>query len=490
MAIACILAGCAKPAVSFPTVSMQSEAKAAGASGAYDTNGDGKADYFTFANATGRIDRIGYDVRKGPSTRPGRPDEIVDLDKLPFSQCRHLVLILDGFGYDVVKKFYDQGNLRYCNPPSRVIAPYPTLTDLSIEDEFGLPPCRAFEAKYFDHATNEFVGGAGDYMKAANMPYDRLLDYRASILWDAIGYVYPWPVFNKEINDSFCKFASSHSSEFVAYYVSSAGVGTAQGAEGQIKCLQRVEQLVNQVMCQTHGKTKITIFADHGHSYTVETMIPFNKLLAAKGWRMADSLTKPNDVVYVQFGLETYASFNSRQPEKLACDLVTITGVELASYAQGQSVVVLDSKGGKAIVHKNGDRYRYEIVSGDPLGLTGVLAGLKADSEGMYSGDALFAATVMNEYPDPLARLWRAHFGLAQHTPDVIVSLDNAHMAGAEGFAGAVKVASTHGSLNRDNSTTFIMSSIAPLPPAMRSKDVPENMKKVTGQKFPLRDPK
>lgn len=480
------LAGCiGKPAVSFPTQSLDSAAKAVGASGAYDTDGDGKADYFTFTNAAGRIDRIAYDT-----TGRQKPTEFIQLDQLPASRCRHLVLILDGFGYDVVKKFYDEGHLRYCNEPSRVIAPYPTLTDLSLEDALGFIPCRAFEAQYFDHAANKLVGGANDYLNSVNMPYDRLLDYRASMFWDAISYVAPWPVFGKEINDSFRNFCKSPLPEFLAYYVSSAGVGTAQGADGQVKCLERVEQLVQQAMWQTRGLTKITILADHGHSYHPATMLPFADLLTKKGWHMSDSLHKPTDVVHVQFGLETYASFNSLQPEKLAADLVTLKGVDLASYSQGKSVVVLDARGGKAVVHQKEGKYRYEIITGDPLRLKDILAKLTPDADGMYAGPDLFSATVTHDYPDPLARLWRAHFALAKNAPDVIVSLEDAYMSGAATFAGAVKIASTHGSLNRTNSTTFIMSSIAPLPPAFRSADIPANMKTLTGNRFPLRDPK
>ena len=72
-------------------------------------------------------------------------------------------------------------------------------------------------------------------------------------------------------------------------------------------------------------------------------------------------------------------------------------------------------------------------------------------------------------------------------TPDVIVSLADECISGAAAFGGSVKVASTHGSLNRANSTTFIMSSLGPLPPLMRSADIPAAMAKVLGRSWPMK---
>ena len=52
--------GCRKP-VHFPGESVVEVARALDAVGAYDTDRDSKADFFAYANAAGRIDRIAYD---------------------------------------------------------------------------------------------------------------------------------------------------------------------------------------------------------------------------------------------------------------------------------------------------------------------------------------------------------------------------------------------------------------------------------------------
>ncbi|MHC4294304.1 MAG: hypothetical protein ACYSTL_01820 [Planctomycetota bacterium] len=473
-------AGCRKP-VHFPANSNSELAAAVKATGAYDANGDGKVEFFTYADAAGRIDRIAYDV-----TGDEEPDEIVSLDAIAFASARHLVLILDGLAYDLVREHYDAGNLRMFYPPSRVVAPYPSMTDPCIQDALAGMPCRAVEARYFDRRDNRIRGGQSDYLAGKNEPYNRIMQYRAGTLWDAIGYIDPWAVFGKEINDAKRIFDRAETVEMLAYFVSSAGMGTQFGADGQKRCLERVEQFVNQVLWETRGLTKVTLLSDHGHSYTPGKRIDFTRHLREKNWRVAGSLRDEKDVVPIEFGLVTFAGFATRDPEALAAELTGVEGVELASYIDGESVVVLSPGGQRAVIRRKGNRYIYQPATGDPLKLKDILASLEAGPDGTYDPDELLEATLTGEYPAPLQRLWRAHFALVENPPDVIVSLSDGYYAGMASFAGSVKVASTHGSLNYTNSVTFIMSTAGALPPYMRSGDIPAHMKALSGADFPM----
>ena len=474
-------AGCRKP-VHFPVTSLTEQASAAAAYRAYDTDEDGKADFFMFANDAGRVSGIGYAGEEG-----ARCEEKIDLDAIDADQCRHLVLILDGVGYDLVKQYYDVGRLRVFHRPSRVVAPYPTLTDLSLVDALGLEPCRGFEAKYFDRQANRIAGGSADYLAGKNEPYNELLQYRADMIWDAIGYIAPRSVFGKEVNDAKRLFDRDETREVLAYFVSSAGVSTAEGAAGQLACLERIEQFVNQVLQETRGRTKVTLLADHGHTYTPAKRIPLEAHLKDNGWRLTDRPTREKDVAYIRFGLETYAAFATSEPAALAGDLVGCEGVALASFARGQEVVVLTPGGARAVIREKDGRYAYAPAGGDPLKLKGVLAKLQADKAGYYGADELLAATVTHVYPTPLQRLWRAHFSLAGNRPDVIVSLDDWFYSGSKGLGRMVDIASTHGGLNYANSVTFIMSTAGALPAAMRSADIPRHMSKLFGVPWPTR---
>ena len=368
-----------------------------------------------------------------------------------------------------------------------MVAPYPSMTDLGISDALAYVPAAAFQARYYDRDANETVGGNMAYLAGKNSPSNRLMQFRAPALWDAAAYVAAWPVFSGEINATKDRFDENATREVVTYSVGSAGMGTRQGADGQHRCLRRLEQLVNEVIWQTRGRTKVTLLSDHGHSYTPSTLIDLEKHLAKRGWRIRNSLDDDKTAVWIRFGLVTYADFATRRPKALATDLVAIDGVELASYARGRTVILLGRDGAKAVISRKRSSYKYAPVSGDPLKLNRILATVPADAEGFRTADALLAATARHEYPAPLQRLWRAHFALTSNRPDVIASLEDRFFSGDDGLTHFLDVASTHGSLNNSNSMAFIMSTAGPLPPLMRSADIPRNMQALTGNPFPMR---
>ena len=79
---------------------------------------------------------------------------------------------------------------------------------------------------------------------------------------------------------------------------------------------------------------------------------------------------------------------------------------------------------------------------------------------------------------------------LAENPPDVIANLRDGACYGSRFFHVMIgKVASTHGSLNRINSTTFALTMLGELPPAMRSHDVLPALEALRSEpKAPARD--
>jgi len=475
---AAAMAGCRPPAVTFPAEPLSVDPNAV----TYDTDGDGKSDCFFLLDSTGRATRLGI-VRSGDD----KGERIVDLDKLPINDCRHVVIILDGVGYDLLKDFYQAGHLRLFHPPSRVVATYPALTDLCFEDFLGLEPVKGMEARYYDRAKNRIVGGSANYLDADEMPYNRVLNYRADTIMDALCYIYPSSVFHKELNDAKRLVEKNLTREVLVYFVSSAGLGTKNAAEGHREALVGVERLVNQILRETRGRCKFTLLSDHGHTYTPGKRIDMEGHLKARGWNVSDRIKSDRDVAYVRFGLVTYLSLSGRRPAEIAADAVTCKGAELASYAEADHVVVLDSTGGRAVISRKTNRYSYQPGPGDPLELKDILPKLRADADGYYDADDMLAATATHLYPAPLERLWRAHFALVENPPDVIVSLADNYYSGSRCLGRFTKVASTHGGLNYRNSMTFIMTTTGKLPPVMRSRDIPANMTRLTGLPWPLR---
>jgi hypothetical protein len=481
-------AGCAGP-LRFPDKPLAAQETAAGLMQAYDADADGRADYFTVRDADGRIAGIGYDT-KGEGT----PTDFVGLDKVPLASCRHVILILDGIGYETVEAMRQEGRLRLFYPPGRVISTFPAMTDLVLADVFRCGVCAGYEAVHYDREKKGIVGGDSDYMSFKNEAWAKDIAYRAGALLDPLSYLYPGWAFETELGDFRKVLDRWNPSDVAAYFVSTAGLGTRQGLKGQRRVLEAVDRMAEELVWKTRGKVKVTVLSDHGHTLVQCERVDFRPYLRERGWRVVDRLEKPRDVAPIEYGTVTYASFATNDRAGLAATLAEHPGVDLAAYPEGDRVGV-EKKGGRAWVERSGSRYRYTAAAGDPLELTPIIEKMKADkvidADGFADDRVWFERTLEHKYPDALDRLWRAFNGLVENAPDVVASLKGAYCAGAASRAFWMpKVASTHGDLARKSSTAFIMSTIGPvLPPGVgaRHRDLPAILENLTGRPWPLK---
>jgi len=481
--IAFLVAGCGGP-LRFPSAPLAEKETHLGLVQAYDTDGDKRADYFTTQGPDGRIDRIGYDT-----TGDGAADSFVRLDDIPFADCRHVVIVLDGFPYDLVKTFRDKGRLRLFYPPARVISTYPAMTDLALAEVFVSPKPLGFESLYYDHRANRLAGGNSDYLALKNEAWARVVDYRAATLLDPIAYIYPHYIFDRELEDFARLVARRDRRHVIGYFVSTAGLATRDGARGIEKALDAVDRLSHQLVAESRGLVKITVLADHGHTLARSERIDFRKFLRDKGWRITDRLTGPRDIAPVEYGLITYASFAAHDRPALAADLLEHDGVRLTVYQEGDALVVR-TRDSEARIERRDDRYRYRASAGDPLELAPILERLKAegkvDADGFVADRDLFLATADHAYPDAADRLWRAFSAAAENVPDVIADLADGYYAGAAARAAWFdSAASTHGDLGRMSSTTFILSTVGPLAGPLRIRDIPPALERLTGEPWP-----
>ncbi len=487
LAIALVTAaGCSSP-LRFPAAAIRTLATDAGLVRAYDTDGDRRPDYFTTQDEGGRIILIAYDT-----TGHGEADAFIRLDDLPISACRHVIIILDGVGYETVEAFRREGGLRLFHPPVRLISTFPAMTDLALADAFRTVPCVGYEVVYFDRRANRLVGGDADYLSMKNEAWAKDMAYRAGTIWDALAYIFPGAVFNHELSDFEKVFDRRDRIEVPAYFVATAGLGTRLGSEGQRRVLETLDRLAEELVWRTGGLVKVTVLSDHGHALVRAARVDFRSYLRGQGWRAADRLEGPRDVAVIEYGLVTYAAFAARDRPALAATLIEHPAVDLVTYPEGEAVVV-ERPGAKAVVERRAGRYRYRPLQGDPLELAPIIEKMAAekllDADGFAEDAAWFARTLTHKYPDCLDRLWRAFNGLVENPPDVIASLKDGYFAGlASRAAWLPYVASTHGDLGRKSSTAFIMSTAGPLMPAgtgARHRDVPAIMQRLEGREWP-----
>jgi len=477
--------GCAGP-LRFPAEPLDVTAADTGERLAYDTDADGEADYVAVANEAGRITRIGY----APSG--GEPEALVDLDAVPAARCRHVVLILDGIGYETVRAYREAGHLRLFHPPARVISTFPAMTDLALADVFRSVRPLGYEARYFDHRANRMAGGDGDYLALLNEDWVRCTDYRASALMDPLSYLFPQHYFKEEMKALVDLLARRDRPVVVAYLVSTAGLGTKHLRQGQREILRALDRLAHQLVWQSRGLVKVTVFSDHGHQLVPAEWIDFRTFLRQRGWRVTERLERPKDVVVIDYGLVTYASFATRDRAGLAEALLEREGVDLVAYPAHEAVAVRSDEG-MARIERRGGRYRYVPETGDPLRLADVVEQARddglAEADGFLDGRAWLRLTYRHTYPDAVVRLWRAFHGLSEHVPDVIASLSDGYSAGLPSRAARFpEGASTHGDLGRKSSTAFVMSTAGPIPESarpLRARDLPAVLPGLLGRPWP-----
>jgi hypothetical protein len=438
---------------------------------AFDMNHDGRPDFWEYQPADGRIRALAYAT---PGT--DEPGPRIELDDIPVNECPHLLIGLDGVPFEVVDDVWRQGHLRLFRPPTRVVCCFPSMTDLAYADLFHDGPCLGYQALYFDHQANRRSNGDAVYLKGGNSPWLADVDYRCSLWWDALVYLSPQAVFHHELAGMRRAFQTVADGEAWAYSVGTAALGTRGGRPAMERYLQEIDAFCQQIVYERKGRVRITLTADHGHDLVANRLVSFDGVLKAGGYHSARALHGPRDVVTVAYGLVTYADFATQDPAGVAQCLLQHEDVEFACYPAGNALVVR-SRTGEARITKGSSGFVYEPTGEDPLRLAPIIEQLRRAGQvspaGEIVGDALFQATLDHYYPDPLARLWAAFHELVDNPPDLIVNLRDGACHGAKFFYAMIgKPASTHGALNRRNSTTFVLTTLGALPPALRTREV------------------
>ncbi len=438
---------------------------------AFEVRRDGGPAFWQYQQADGRTHAIAYAL---PDT--SAPGPRIDLDAIPPSECPHLLIVLDGVPFELVEELRQEGRFRLFHPPARVICCYPAMTDLALSELFGTGPCLGFQALFYDRRANRMSDGNAVYLSGRNSPWLAEMDYRCSLWWDAKVYLDPQAVFRHELAGILRTLQPVQQGEVRAYSVGTAGLGTRGGRPAILRYLAELDDLCERLVYERQGRIKITLTADHGHNLVENRRVSFSRLLRDGGYRPARSLRGPRDVVTVSYGLVTYADFATHDPAGVAQCLLHHEDAEFACYPAAGALLVR-SRAGEARITRTTRGFTYEATSGDPLLLAPVIERLRAagkvSAAGEIDEDALFHATVDHVYPDPLARLWGAFHEVAENPPDLIVNLRDGACHGSAFFHAMLgTVVSTHGSLNRLNSTTFAMTMLGELPPALRTREV------------------
>ena len=131
---------------------------------------------------------------------------------------------------------------------------------------------------------------------------------------------------------------------------------------------------------------------------------------------------------------------------------------------------------GKAKIGRRGDRYSYQMIDGDPLGLAQALKKLddyeNLDADGFADDDLWLDAMEGNAYPDILRRATDAMTNHVVNRPDVILSLKEGFCYGNGAFGKMIDLLGTHGSASATQSLGMVISTAEPLPDYVRGSNL------------------
>jgi hypothetical protein len=406
----------------------------------------------------------------------------------PATTKRHIIILVDGVGFGTIQRMRAEGRFKMFREPARMIAPFPSLTNVSIASILApagaeLPP--AYEDDYYDVAQNKMSGGLLDRFNQARFihgSYRELFDYHPSAIKSGLGYALPpFSTYLESMTDLVMfkrKLRASREPVYLAYCGATDTLAHLGGDRMLRSFMAKLDDLVSDLVRESNGQLDVTIFSDHGNDYRKYKRSGLKDPLRRAGFNLDSKIKDDHSVVMPQFGLIGCATLFTR-PEnepRVAAATAAVKGVDLAAYEKEGIVYLVARDGARAIIERRGDRYRYLAQSGDPLSLKPIIADLtnrgRADADGFIADIDWFAATTETSRPDSIRRIYDGLTAAVQNRANVIVNFEDGYYTGSALMDVFAMLLATHGNLGRGESLGFVITTTRDLPSYVRAADL------------------
>lgn len=362
--------------------------------------------------------------------------------------ARTVVLAIDAIPYELFAGLQREGRFRAFFPASRLVAPFPSLTNLGFTAILRTPPPRGYEDLYFDPERDAFVGGVwdrltGEYKGIA--PFHEAFDWEEPRLWGAFVFYLPDRVREaellriEEILTGHARSDAGDDAELVLYMGSTDAVGHVGGRAALRKHLLRVDEMIERFLAAGGGRDRVVLLSDHGMSETSSRLFDLGAALGRAGFRLAESVEGPGDVVAPAYGLVGSIQLYTSPGEEAA--------VARAVMAQEGADFAVWRGSAAAAANPGGIRAVDAAGSPDPLN---------------RPADA---------YPMLLERVRRAFDTPTLNPANVLVSLEDGWHYGSPLFDRLVEIRGTHGSARASSSVGFLASNVDPTPAWIAAHD-------------------
>lgn len=396
-------------------------------------------------------------------------------DRSSETRPRRLLLCLDGVPHALVEAARHRGLFDGFGPPTRLLSPFPTMTNVALSAMLGATPPAGYESLYFDRAAGELRGGIRKYLGRRTpdkipSSYMDNLDYQEPLPFEFLIYVAPEKVWRADMRKFRERFRAAPSNrDYFAFLKATDGLLHSQGPARLNVALESLDKILREIRRYCGAETEIVMFSDHGMNLEENQRVPLKSTLERRGF----------EVVIPAFGLCSYVALYCRDDQRIpevARASVEVKGVDFAIYRDGKEVVI-ESDRGQARIQAEGEAFKYVAATGDPLALGSLVQGLKTDHglrthQAGFADKGWFTITAGHKYPDAVPNIYKSLFTpRVQHTADILISLKDGYYYGWSPFGRFVRLYATHGNALQSSSNAFLMSTHREFPRYVRADD-------------------
>ena len=383
----------------------------------------------------------------------------------------HLVIGIDGVGYDTFRKSYESGHFSYLNSVTPMISSFPSTSDHNWNRMLGAPLIESYTMEHFStkirtrRGMGKRVGGLylklnpiAGYFKAFDNAYPTVRDRLTinAFLETAAKH------FVRRIVRNYHHLPDSTSS-YKVLIGNPDMIAHLRDEEGVLRFLEYLDKnlvrLIDDLQTVYNTSPPITLISDHGNAFVDTKYIQYERHLKNKGWHLANTLAADNDVAIVLSEILSFGAFYTQThvANKLAQDMRDMEGVDIVAYSPPQSsdtnMVIIYKQHEEAIIYIDplNSKVFYNPSKGDPLKQAHLFQNGPLDFE-----DYLFKSYDI-DYPYAAVTLWEAFYKNTLEPASVLVSsqpdwaLAGRTLYWLSKLQGKVK--SLHGALHRDAAT-------------------------------------
>src|SRR5215213_5623062 len=188
----------------------------------------------------------------------------------PQIRPRRLLLCLDGVPHKLIEEERGRGLFDSFKSPTRLLSPFPTMTNVALSAMLGATPPAGYESLYFDRKARELRGGISKYVgrrtpdKVPSSYMDEL-DYQEPLAFEFLIYVAPEKVWRADMQRFRERFLSApQNRDYFAFLKATDGLLHIGGPARLTVALQSLDQLLRGIQEAAGAETEIVLFSDHG----------------------------------------------------------------------------------------------------------------------------------------------------------------------------------------------------------------------------------